>query len=92
MAEITHNANVQPWALSPEEEQTCRATDASFQWLCQLPSEFMRRFAGKWIAVRDCRIVACADSLDGLRGHLHGDDCATAIVHRVERSGKVIYR
>jgi hypothetical protein len=92
MAEIAHKPNVQPWTLSPEEEQACRATDASFAWLCQLPSEQLRPFAGKWIAVQDCRIAAAAQTLDGLRAHFKQGDLARVIIHRVERGGKVIYR
>ncbi len=92
MAEITQNPNVKPWLISPEEEQTFRATDASFAWLCQLPSESVRQFAGKWIGVQDCRIVAFADTLEGLRQQFKAGDWAKVIVHRVERAGKVIYR
>ena len=92
MAEMAENPNVQPWVVSPEEERACRGTDASFAWLSRLPSAFMRQLAGKWIAVRDCRIVATAETLDGLRGQLRDGDWASVIVHRVERPGKVIYR
>jgi len=92
MAEVIHKPNVQHWVMSPEEEQLCRTTDASFEWLCQLPSAFLRQFAGKWIAVRDCRIVAVADGLDSLRHQLRDGDWTSVIVHRVEQPGKVIYR
>lgn len=92
MVEVIHKPKVQPWVMSSEEEQACRATDASFEWLCQLPSEFVRQFAGKWIAVRDCRIVAVADGFDSLRSQFNDADLARVIVHRVERPGKVIYR
>jgi hypothetical protein len=92
MAEVAENLNMKPWAVSRDEEQAVRATDASFEWLCQLPSKFMRQYAGKWIAVRDCRVVAFADTLDVLRGHFKDGDLARVIVHRVERPGKVIYR
>ncbi len=92
MAGQTQVPNVQPWAISPEEEQNCQATDASFAWLCQLPSDFIRQFAGKWIAVGDCRIVATADTLAALLAQFQDADLAKVIVHRVERPGKVIYR
>jgi hypothetical protein len=92
MAEVIDKPNVQPWVMSPQEEQLCRTTDASFEWLCRLPSAFLRQFAGKWIAVRDCRIVAVADGLDNLRNQLSNGDLASVIIHRVEQPGKVIYR
>ena len=89
---MARNPNVRPWAISPEEEETLRATDASFAWLCQLTSEQIRPFAGKWIAVQDCRIVASADSLRGLHEQFKNGDLARVIIHRVERPGKVVYR
>ena len=92
MPEKTPNPNVKPWNISPEEERSFQATDPSFAWLCQLPSETIRPYAGKWIAVRDCRIVASADTLESLRAQFQNGEMANVIVHRVERPGKVIYR
>jgi hypothetical protein len=92
MAEVMRNNLVESWVVSAEEEQAFRSTDASFAWLCQLPSEYMRQFAGRWIAVQDCRIVASADTLEALRGQCTDSELARAIIHRVERPGKVIYR
>jgi hypothetical protein len=92
MPEKTPNPNVTPWDISPEDERSFQATDASFAWLCQLPSETIRPYAGKWIAVGDCQIVACAETLEALRAQFQNGEWAKVIAHRVERPGKVIYR
>jgi hypothetical protein len=92
MPEKPPTPNIIPWNITPEEEQSFQATDASFVWLCQLPAEAIRPYAGKWIAIRDCQITACADTLEDLRAQFENGEWAQVIVHRVERPGKVIYR
>ena len=92
MSQKTPSPKILPWNISPEEEKSFQASDASFAWLCQLPSDAIRPYAGKWIAVRDCRITACAETLESLRAQFDAGEWAKVIVHRVERPGKVIYR
>ena len=92
MPDAIHTPGVQPWDITPEQEQAFRATDATFDWLCKQPAEFFRQFAGQWIAARDCRVIASADTMDALLAHLEGADLRTLIIHRVEKPGVVIYR
>ena len=49
-------------------------------------------YAGKWIAARDCQIVAVGANHRELMAQLKGVDLRSTIIHRVERPGKVIYR
>jgi hypothetical protein len=82
----------QPRAETPEQEAAYRSGDATLEWLCRQPGSFFRPYAGKWIAAKDCQVIASADNHRELMARLKGVDLRSAIVHRVERPGKVIYR
>ncbi len=91
---MTHAAKPpdQPRGTTPEQEAAYRSGDATLEWLCRQPGSFFRPYAGKWIAARDCQIVAVADDHRQLMAMLKGTDQRATIVHRVERPGVVIYR
>ena len=78
--------------IPPEQEQAYRSGDITLEWLCRQPSSFFLPYAGKWIAAKDCQILATAANHRELMGQLAGVDLRSVIVHRVERPGKVIYR
>lgn len=81
-----------PWTPSAKDENAFRATDASFQWLCNLPTELLRKYSGKWVAAKDCSIIAAGDSLDLLLKELGEIDLETVVIDRIERPGWVVYR
>ena len=83
---------IQKWTPSPDEEASFRSTDSTFEWLCNLPADLLRQYGGKWVAAKDCRVVAAADSLDGLLDQLGDADPKTLIIDRIERPVWVIYR
>jgi hypothetical protein len=83
---------IRSWNPSAQEEMAFRATDASFQWLCNLPADLLRQYSGKWVAVKDCDVIAAADSLDLLLRELGDTDLKTVILDRIERPGWVVYR
>lgn len=85
-------ATVQPWKISPEQERILRATDETFRWLCALSGEIVRQHAGKWVAAKDCQIVASARTMDELLERLGDTDLQTVVLHRFEKPGVVIYR
>jgi hypothetical protein len=60
--------------------------------LCRQPASFFRSYTGKWIAAKDCQILASADNHGELMAQLQGVDRGGVILDRVERLGKVIYR
>ncbi len=82
----------QPRHITPEEEADYRSGDATVEWLLRQPGSFFRPYAGKWIAARDCQIVAVADNDRELHAQLNGADLRRTVIHRVERPGRVIYR
>jgi hypothetical protein len=88
----TEQPTDQPRSVSPEQEAAYRSGDVTLAWLCRQPGSFFRPYAGKWIAAQDCRILAAADNHRELMAQLQGMDLRSAIIHRVERPGKVIYR
>ena len=57
---------VEPWDISPEEEQAFRATDDTFQWLCSLSGDTLRQHAGKWVAAQQFPVPEPGRILFGL--------------------------
>jgi hypothetical protein len=88
----TEKPSDQSRSVTPEQEAAYRSGDVTLEWLCRQPSSFFQPYAGKWIAARDCRILATADNHRELMDQLQGVDLRSAIIHRVQRPGKVIYR
>lgn len=82
----------QPRGATPEREADYRSGDATLEWLCRQPGSFFRPYAGKWIAARDCLILAVADNDRELMAQLKGVNLRRVIIHRAERPGRVIYR
>lgn len=82
----------QPRGVTPEQEAGYRSGDATLEWLCRQPSSFFLPYAGKWIAAKDCQILATGDNHRELMTQLNGVDLRSVIIHRVERPGRVIYR
>lgn len=83
---------VRAWNPTPREEHAFRSTDESFQWLCVLPTDMLRQYAGKWVAAKNCSVIAAADSLDLLLRELGTTDLQTVIIDRIERSAWTVYR
>jgi hypothetical protein len=86
-----YQLNMRPIDLSPEDEKKLHEADATEAWLCQLSSEFLRQHAGKYIAAKDCRIIASADDYGELMRLLADYRKESVIIQWVERPGKVIY-
>jgi len=83
---------IRPWNPTARQEEDFRSTDASFEWLCHLPTELVRQYAGRWVAVKECRVLAAADSLDQLLRELGDTNLETVIIDRIERPAWVVYR
>ena len=79
-------------SITPEQEAAYRSGDVTLEWLCRQPGSFFRPYAGKWVAAKDCQILASAANHRELMAQLKGVDLRSAIIHRVERPGTVIYR
>jgi hypothetical protein len=88
----THTPPEERQTSAKEAEAAYQSGDVTLQWLCRQPGSFFRPYAGKWIAAKDCQILAVADNHRELVSQLKGLDLRAAIIHRIERPGKVIYR
>ncbi len=68
---------VRKWSPTPEQAEFLRAIEPTSRFLDNLPEEILSKYAGQWIAARDCKIVAAAPTraeLEDLLGDL-GDSC-----------------
>jgi hypothetical protein len=90
MTTVPKQITVEPWDISPDEEQAFRATDDTFQWLCSLSGDALSQHAGKWVAAKDCRIIATGDTLDMLLEQLGDVDLQSVVLDRIERPGWTI--
>lgn len=79
--------NIRPWALTPEEEKKLRATDATVEWLCNLPRDLLYRYAGRYVAARDCQIVASGETMDAMLQELGDIDLETVVLHHIRKPG-----
>jgi hypothetical protein len=83
---------VRPWSIGPQQEVAIRANSETFDWLCRQSGEFFRPYIGKWIAAKQCCIIAVGDTLDEVLVQLEETDRHTVLLHQVRHPGKVIYR
>lgn len=72
---------VKPWILTPDQRTKISRLNATSQWL-RNPSdpEALKRRAGKWVAAKDCQIIAAADTLDELYGLLKNEESGTYMI------------
>src|SRR5216684_2499620 len=91
MSKQSTSPNIQPWGITPDQEKSIQATNATFEWLCRQSGEFFRPYAGKWIAAKDCRIFAGGKRRGDLLPQRGQGDLKKVLTHRVERRGRVIY-
>ena len=92
MIRKTTKAIIKDWHPTPEEEEIIRATDSTADWLTHLPSDILRQYRGKWIAAKDCQIVASGDTMEDLYKNLGDIDQDRIVVARLERPGRIVYR
>lgn len=79
-----NQVKVRPWTPTPEPESVLRATDATMQWLWDLPDEIHLRYSGKWIAAKDCPILASAHTMTELCDNLDNPADPTIIMQRFD--------
>jgi len=84
--------SIRPWKPTPEDEQAFRTTDETFDWLCRLPADVIKRYWGKWVAAKGCQVIASGDSLEALLAELGDAELTTLIIDRIEKPAWVVYR
>lgn len=83
--------NIQPWELTPEDEQLYRQTDATMEWRQRLSGDELRPYAGKWVAAKDCQFIAAAETYEELLEKLADVDLRTVIVENLRKPTWTIY-
>ena len=71
---------VKPWVFTAEDKAMFRATDPTAAWLGKLSGEELRRYAGKWVAAKDCAFVASGNTFEELLKQLGDTDLQTVII------------
>lgn len=91
MSSPNNQVAVKPWALTPAEEKKLREADATAAWLYQLPSDVRGQYAGKYVAAKNCQILAASANYGELLHQIVDHDPAGVVIQWIECPGKVIY-
>ena len=83
--------NIQPWVFTPEDEAYFRATDATYEWLCNMPRDLLHQYAGQWVAAKDCQIVAAGETMEAMLEQLGDTDLQTVVMHQIRQAAWTIY-
>jgi hypothetical protein len=60
--------------ITAEHEASYRSGDVTLEYLCRQPGSFFLPYAGKWIAAKDCQILAAAANHRELMAQLYSDE------------------
>jgi hypothetical protein len=86
---VNTGVKVRPWTPTPEQESALRATNATMQWLWDLPDEIRVRYSGQWIAAKDCQILASARTMNELCDKLDNPADPTIVMERFEKGASI---
>jgi len=75
---------VRKWTPTPRQAEILKFNQPTIEWLRNMTLEELRRYAGQWIAARECKVIAAASTEDELAPMIAQYDRATVIVHRIE--------
>jgi hypothetical protein len=56
----TTRPRVRRWTPTVEQAEILKATEPTSGFLDHLPAEILKKYAGQWVAARDCEIIAAA--------------------------------
>ncbi len=60
----TTKAEVKPWVIPPQQRAKIEKLNATSAWLRNPPDpNSLMQYRGKWVAARDCQIIAAADTM-----------------------------
>ncbi len=89
---FTSNPRVRKWTPTPEQAEFLRATDSTSRFLNNLPAEILKKYAGQWVAARDCKVVAAAPTLVELDEALGDLDDSYTLKLKLERGINIRWR
>jgi len=91
MSTTTH-AKVRRWLPSPEQMELLETTEATRSFLRDLPNDLRQRYAGRWIAAKDCQIVADAPTRAELIAEVGEPRDPALVVLRLEKGVSIRWR
>lgn len=71
---------VKPWKIPKTLRQKMERLEATSEWLANPPKEVLRRYQGKYVAARDCRVIAASENFEGLNRKLRGAEPESYII------------
>ncbi len=83
---------VRLWSPTPEQVEYFRATEVTRRFLQNLPDDVRRKFAGQWIAAKNCEIMASAPTRAALFEKLAKPDDPLVLKLRLERGVTIRWR
>jgi len=86
-----YKSKLEPAQLTEEQWREVDKLAETGEWLDNLPPKALRKYMGQWIAVKDKRIVASADTYAKLSRMLEELSIGSFGVRRVEGPELVIY-
>ena len=78
------NPRVRKWTPTPEQAEFFRAIEPTSR-LNNLPADIMKKYAGQWVAARDCKVIAAAPALADLDKALGNLDDSYTLKLKLER-------
>jgi hypothetical protein len=87
-----NRSKIRPWVPTPEQQAWLHATDATSDFLRNLPDDVRQQYGGLWIAARECRIIASAPTMAELYEKLTDPNDTNVLVLRLERGVSIRWR
>ena len=91
MSSFVTKPDVKSWDIADEEQATIENLNPTSEWLRNPPDpEALREFEGKYVAARNCQIIAAAETYDELRRLLIGERAGSYMVASF-KEGKIVF-
>ncbi len=77
--------------LSSSVKRELKLAQGDEKWLNSLPISYLRKYAGKYVAVKDRKIVAASSTMKALYEKLDNLQVGMVVITRIEEPAVVIY-
>lgn len=83
---------VRPWSPTAEQADLLLATEATRSFLRDMPADLRQRYAGQWVAAKDCQIVAAAPTRAELSAQVGQPRDPAIVILRLEKGVSIRWR
>ncbi len=88
---MTQNIRPIHTVLSPKLLREARTREKDAKWLSSAPSLVLRKYRGKYVAVKNRKILAASPTMRGLYAKLDKIDRGMVLMTRIEKSTPLVY-